>query len=171
MGSGGPYVCLRLYRKPLSEFAKMLTTKEFSHPNLTAAVFCTLFALAGLAPAPAQAQMQTTQTIALSPGASTTIVLRENPSTGFRSRLSSRPERFDRRARYTPLGDRGPDSRNRQCRIYLCTAMGAQATGRDPRGPSQHRPQSINCGFCFSDRQASIDTSSAAEEARRVVGV
>jgi predicted secreted protein len=89
MGSGGPYVCLRLYRKPLSEFAKMLTTKEFSHPNLTAAVFCTLFALAGLAPAPAQAQMQTTQTIALSPGASTTIVLRENPSTGFRWGLNA----------------------------------------------------------------------------------
>src|ERR1700683_1171375 len=42
-----------------------------------------------------------------------------------RSRLSSRPERSDRCARHTPLGDRGPDSRNRQCRIYLCTAMGA----------------------------------------------
>jgi inhibitor of cysteine peptidase len=33
--------------------------------------------------------MQTTQTVALSPGASTTIVLRENPSTGFRWRLNT----------------------------------------------------------------------------------
>jgi inhibitor of cysteine peptidase len=87
MGSGGPYVCPRLYRKLLSEFAKMLTKTEFSHPKLIAAAFYTLFALAGFAPA--QAQMQTTQTVALSPEASTTIVLRENPSTGFRWRLNA----------------------------------------------------------------------------------
>jgi predicted secreted protein len=87
MGSGGPYVCPRLYRKLLSEFAKMLTKTEFSHLKLTVAVFCTFFALVGFAPA--QAQMQTTQTVALSPGASTTIVLRENPSTGFRWGLNA----------------------------------------------------------------------------------
>ncbi len=33
--------------------------------------------------------MQTTQTVALSPGTSTTIVLRENPSTGFKWRLNT----------------------------------------------------------------------------------
>jgi len=33
--------------------------------------------------------MQTTQAMALSPGASTTIVLRENPSTGFKWRLNT----------------------------------------------------------------------------------
>jgi predicted secreted protein len=67
----------------------MLTKSEFYRPKLTAAVFCTLLALTGVAPAPAQAQMQTTQTVALSRGASTTIVLRENPSTGFRWGLNA----------------------------------------------------------------------------------
>jgi inhibitor of cysteine peptidase len=67
----------------------MLTKIEFSHPKLAAAVLCTLLALAGVTPAPAQPQPQTTQTISLSPGASTTIVLRDNPSTGFKWRLNT----------------------------------------------------------------------------------
>jgi inhibitor of cysteine peptidase len=67
----------------------MLTKTEFSHPKLTAAVLCALLALAGVAATPTQAQMQTTQTVALSPGTSTVIALRENPSTGFRWRLNT----------------------------------------------------------------------------------
>jgi inhibitor of cysteine peptidase len=67
----------------------MLTKTEFSHPKLTATVLCTLLALAAVTPAPAQAPPQTTQTVSLSPGASTTIVLRENPSTGFKWRLNT----------------------------------------------------------------------------------
>ena len=67
----------------------MLTKTEFSHPKLAAAILCALLALAGVTPARAQAQPQTTQTVSLSPGASTTIVLRENPSTGFKWRLNT----------------------------------------------------------------------------------
>ncbi len=67
----------------------MLTKIEFSHSKLTAAIICTLLALTGITSAGAQAQSQTTQTVSLSPGASTTIVLRENPSTGFRWRLNT----------------------------------------------------------------------------------
>ena len=67
----------------------MLTETEFSLPRLAAAVLCTLGALAGVTPGPAQAQPQTTETISLSPGASTTIMLRENPSTGFKWRLNT----------------------------------------------------------------------------------
>lgn len=66
----------------------MLTKTEYSHPKLPAAVLCTLLAVAGVTPAHAQAQPQTIQIVSLSPGASTTIVLRENPSTGFRWRLN-----------------------------------------------------------------------------------
>jgi len=65
----------------------MLTKREFSHPRLLAAVLCTLLALTRATSVHAQAQAQTSQSVSLWPGASTTIVLRENPSTGFRWRL------------------------------------------------------------------------------------
>jgi inhibitor of cysteine peptidase len=67
----------------------MLTKTESSHLKLQAAVLCVLFTQTYGTLARAQAQPQTTQTISLSPGASTTIVLRENPSTGFRWRLNT----------------------------------------------------------------------------------
>jgi inhibitor of cysteine peptidase len=67
----------------------MLMKTEFSLRRLAAAILCTLLALAGVTPGPAQAEPQTTQTVSLSPGASTMIVLRENPSTGFKWRLNT----------------------------------------------------------------------------------
>jgi inhibitor of cysteine peptidase len=67
----------------------MLVKTEFSYPRLTAAILCTLLALAEVMPVRAQAQPQTTQTVSLSAGASTTIVLQENPSTGFKWRLNT----------------------------------------------------------------------------------
>jgi len=67
----------------------MLTKKEFSHPKLSAAVLCTLFTLTGVALDRAQAQPQTTQIVSLRPGVSATIMLRENPSTGFKWRVDA----------------------------------------------------------------------------------
>jgi inhibitor of cysteine peptidase len=84
-----PYVCVRLYRKLLSELAKMLTKREFPRLKLAASALCALLALAGVEPNHAQAQPQPSQTVSLSRGASTTIWLRENPSTGFNWRLAT----------------------------------------------------------------------------------
>jgi inhibitor of cysteine peptidase len=67
----------------------MLTNIKFSHPKLPTSALCILLALTGVTPAGAQAQSQTTQTVSLSPGASTSVVLRENPSTGFKWRLNT----------------------------------------------------------------------------------
>jgi inhibitor of cysteine peptidase len=67
----------------------MLMETDFSRPKLPAAVLCILLTLTGLTPARAQAQSQTTQTVSLRPGVSTTIALRENPSTGFGWRLDT----------------------------------------------------------------------------------
>ena len=65
----------------------MLTKTNFSHPKFPAIVLCTLLMLTEVTPARAQAEPQTTQTVSLRPGVSTTIALRENPSTGFKWRL------------------------------------------------------------------------------------
>lgn len=65
----------------------MLTETELHRPKLAAAVLCAVLALTGFMPA--QAQPQTTQALSLSPGGSATIVLRENPSTGFKWRLNT----------------------------------------------------------------------------------
>jgi inhibitor of cysteine peptidase len=65
----------------------MLTKINFSHPKFPAIVLCTLLIMTGVKPACAQAEPQTTQTVSLRPGVSTTIALRENPSTGFKWRL------------------------------------------------------------------------------------
>ncbi|MGA8612759.1 MAG: protease inhibitor I42 family protein [Xanthobacteraceae bacterium] len=62
---------------------------KFFRAKFAASVFCGLLALARLTPPGAQTQPQTNQTVSLSPGASTTIVLRENPSTGFKWRLDT----------------------------------------------------------------------------------
>ena len=86
MYKAGPYVCPRLYRKLLSELAKMLTKREFPRLKLAASALCAILALE---PNCAQAQPQPSQTVSLSRGASTTILLRENPSTGFGWRLDT----------------------------------------------------------------------------------
>jgi inhibitor of cysteine peptidase len=65
----------------------MLMKIEFTYPKLPAAILCILLTLTWVAPDRAQAQTQTTQTVSLRPGVSTTIALRENPSTGFRWRV------------------------------------------------------------------------------------
>jgi inhibitor of cysteine peptidase len=65
----------------------MLTNTNFSHAKFPATALCTLLMLTEVTPAHAQAEPQTTQTVSLRPGVSTTIVLRENPSTGFRWRM------------------------------------------------------------------------------------
>jgi inhibitor of cysteine peptidase len=65
----------------------MLTKTNFSHPKFLAIVLCSLLMLTEVTPARAQAEPQTTQTVSLRPGVSTTIALRENPSTGFKWRL------------------------------------------------------------------------------------
>jgi inhibitor of cysteine peptidase len=62
---------------------------DFSRPKLPGAIFCVLLTLTGVTLAHAQAQPQTSQTVSLRPGVSTTIALRENPSTGFRWRLDT----------------------------------------------------------------------------------
>ena len=67
----------------------MLMKAKFFRAKFAASVLCALVALAGLAPARAQTQPQTRETVSLSPGASTTIVLRENPSIGFKWRLNT----------------------------------------------------------------------------------
>jgi len=67
----------------------MLTKRRFPRAKLAASALCALLALAGLTPASGQVQPQTIQIVSLSPGASTTIVLLENPSTGFRWRLNT----------------------------------------------------------------------------------
>jgi inhibitor of cysteine peptidase len=67
----------------------MRTQTAFAAPKLAASILCAFLALAGVALARAQAQPQTSQTVSLSPGASTTIVLLENPSTGFKWRLDT----------------------------------------------------------------------------------
>jgi predicted secreted protein len=85
--AGQPYVIARLYRKLLSELAKMLTKTDFSQTKRFTTVLCLLLTVSGVAPARAQTESQTSQTVSLRPGVSTTIVLRENPSTGFRWRL------------------------------------------------------------------------------------
>jgi inhibitor of cysteine peptidase len=74
-----------LDRQPLAEFAKMLTTPKCAYASFVAAV------LAALLPASvgAQPSSQTNQNVALSPGTSTTIVLSENPSTGFKWNLDT----------------------------------------------------------------------------------
>jgi inhibitor of cysteine peptidase len=89
MHESEPYVSPQLNRKLLSELAKMLMKKDCSHSRLPAALLCSLLALTYVTPARAQTQPQTTQTVSLLPGASTTIVLPENPSTGFRWRLNT----------------------------------------------------------------------------------
>jgi inhibitor of cysteine peptidase len=66
----------------------MSAQTKFSGPKLAAFILCAVLAVAGGAPATAHAQPQASQTISLSPGASITIVLRENPSTGFKWRLN-----------------------------------------------------------------------------------
>jgi inhibitor of cysteine peptidase len=86
MSKGNPYVCPRSYRTLLSEFAKMPPQTKFAGPKLAASIFCALLALAEVAPA--QAQSQTSQSVSLSRDGSTSIMLRENPSTGFRWRLN-----------------------------------------------------------------------------------
>jgi inhibitor of cysteine peptidase len=65
----------------------MLTKTNFSHLKFPAIVLCALLMPTGVTPARAQAEPQTTQFVSLRPGVSTTIALRENPSTGFRWRL------------------------------------------------------------------------------------
>jgi predicted secreted protein len=65
----------------------MLARTNISHPMFPAIVLCTLLMLTGVTPARAQAQPQTTQFVSLRSGVSTTIALRENPSTGFRWQL------------------------------------------------------------------------------------
>jgi inhibitor of cysteine peptidase len=67
----------------------MLTKTEFSHATLATAVLCAFIALAGVTLARAQAQPPTTQSVSLSRSALTTIVLRENPSTGFKWALNT----------------------------------------------------------------------------------
>src|ERR1700683_3989587 len=67
----------------------MRTQTAFAAPKLAASVLCAFLVLAGVAPPYAQAQPQTNQTVSLSPGTSTTIVLLENPSTGFKWRLDT----------------------------------------------------------------------------------
>ena len=65
----------------------MVTKREFPRAKLPASILCAFLATVAIAPTRAKAQPQTTQAVSLWPGASTTIVLRENPSTGFRWRL------------------------------------------------------------------------------------
>jgi predicted secreted protein len=67
----------------------MRTQTAFARPKLAASILCAFLVLAGVAPPHAQAQPQTGQTVSLSPGTSTTIVLLENPSTGFKWRLDA----------------------------------------------------------------------------------
>jgi inhibitor of cysteine peptidase len=66
----------------------MLRKIEFFRPKLAIGALCIL-ALIGVTLSHAQVQSQTTQTVSLRPGVSTTIALRENPSTGFRWRLDT----------------------------------------------------------------------------------
>jgi len=65
----------------------MPTKGKVSRAKLAAPLLCPLLAAAGIAPMSAEAQPQMSQSVSLWPGASTTIALRENPSTGFRWRL------------------------------------------------------------------------------------
>ena len=65
----------------------MLTWTEIASPRLAASMACALLAVAAIAPVYAQAQPQTGQTVSLSVGQSTVIVLRENPSTGYKWQL------------------------------------------------------------------------------------
>jgi len=66
----------------------MVTKREFRRGKLAASAVCSVLALAGVAPASAQVQPQTTQIVSLLPGESTTITLRENASTGYRWQLN-----------------------------------------------------------------------------------
>jgi predicted secreted protein len=65
----------------------MLTNTKFSRLKLAAALLCTFLAATSFTSA--RAQSPTNQTVSLSRGASTTIALPENPSTGFRWRLNT----------------------------------------------------------------------------------
>ncbi len=66
----------------------MSAQTKFAGPKLAAFILCALLAPAGATPAAAHTRPQASQTVSLSPGASTTIVLQENPSTGFKWRLN-----------------------------------------------------------------------------------
>jgi predicted secreted protein len=120
----------------------MRTQTTFAGPKLAASILCAFPALAGVAVPHAQAQPQTSQTVSLSPGVSTTIVLLENPSTGFRWRLSTANSTnlaivrvIDRGYQAAQIGLIGAPgshrweiearSGNRQRRVHLCAGMGA----------------------------------------------
>jgi len=67
----------------------MLTKPGFFPQKLAAVVGSAMLLLTWVESSGAQVPLQTTQTVSLSPGGSTTIVLRENPSTGFRWQLNT----------------------------------------------------------------------------------
>jgi predicted secreted protein len=70
-------------------FAAMLTNAKSACTILIAAVLIALSPPSGINPALAQVPMQANQTVSLSPGTSTTIVLSENPTTGYKWRIDS----------------------------------------------------------------------------------
>jgi inhibitor of cysteine peptidase len=67
----------------------MLTKAKFACTILAAAALVALPLALGIKPARAQAPMQVNQTVSLSTGGSTTIVLSENPTTGFKWRIDT----------------------------------------------------------------------------------
>jgi inhibitor of cysteine peptidase len=68
----------------------MLTMSKSSCANAVAvALIIFLLAPAAVVPTRAQTSLQPSQVVSLSPGASTTIVLSENPSTGYKWRVDT----------------------------------------------------------------------------------
>jgi inhibitor of cysteine peptidase len=77
-------------RQLLSEVDKMLTKAKSGCAGVAAlAVWLCLLAQIGVAPSGAQAASPSNQTVSLSVGASKTIVLGENPSTGYGWQLNT----------------------------------------------------------------------------------